>query len=279
MPKDQKINKNVAFDFENNIFRKHITQDKFESELEMSLLANTIGSTSNLFNTPSVSGIDREKCLLEFELIQEAITVRKYFVDLAKWGASPEKLAVLEKTFFKLGQSIYLIHSTELGSIDIAIKEFPNGFLKVRTPQDKVLIHGDFTLSNILISPKTKRINIIDWSTSPIYEFSANVGPRYWDLSFFISSLYYFSYSTFLSIQVRISLVKAFLSGYLQDTDIVSTEFLKDLSDFLKSYNYYELYYSNGLVKTNSSNRFLIARSRKKLNQLITKLPSLITES
>jgi len=278
MQKEKSITNRVEFDFHNNIFRKYLSKEKFISELEMSQLASDISSTSNLFDTPNLIRSDHDNSILEFELIDNAITLREYFIALAGWGATPKQQSELCNIFYRLGQSIFIIHNRDINSINVSIRKFPSALFSQELIDQSVLIHGDFTLSNILFTRKSERIDIIDWSTSPIFHYSANVGPRYWDLSFFISSLFYLSYSTFFSYQLRGKLVKEFLSGYLHDADLNSAVFLSELSGFLRRYNYYKLYYSDNKMEINRSNQFLIKRTKSKLDALISLLPTLLND-
>jgi len=278
MQKEKSITNRVEFDFHNNIFRKYLSKEKFISELEMSQLASDISSTSNLFDTPNLIRSDHDNSILEFELIDNAITLREFFIALAGWGATPKQQSELCNIFYRLGQSIFIIHNRDINSINVSIRKFPSALFSQELIDQSVLIHGDFTLSNILFTRKSERIDIIDWSTSPIFHYSANVGPRYWDLSFFISSLFYLSYSTFFSYQLRGKLVKEFLSGYLHDADLNSAVFLSELSGFLRRYNYYKLYYSDNKMKINRSNQFLIKRTKSKLDAFISLLPTLLND-
>jgi hypothetical protein len=129
---------------------------------------------------------------------------------------------------------------------------------------------------NVFYNQNNEEIYLIDWSTSPVFEFSANFGPRYWDLSSFISSLFYFSFSTFFSYKVRKDLTQAFLSGYLKKSNLDSNIFLNRFQAFLSSYNYYKLY--NSVHKSSKSIiiRFLIAYSNNRLNKFIFSLPELL---
>jgi len=264
------------FDYEQNVFRKHLNKEKFHSELEMSQLAASLSLKSDLFNTPAIKNVEFDNHIIEFELRKEAITLRQFFIKKAKFGASTNQLAILKKVFYRVGQSISIFHNVDKESTNISKRRFPKDFFSPPFNNNNVFIHGDFTLRNILYSVDTNRLDIIDWNTSPIFDFSANYGPRYWDLSFFISSLFYFSYSTFLSFDVRKQLSKSFLSGYLNISNVDTQNFLVELSEFLYHYNYYKLYNSATSVKKNKSDLLLLSRTKSKLDKFIKLLPSLI---
>jgi len=227
-------------DKERKVFIKYLAESKFQSERDMSKLGAEVGQTSGLFSTPTLIQAYSDKCVLEFELLEHTSTLRNYFIEMA--------------------------------GID-----FPDGFIEDRFSETSVLLHGDFTLGNLLYDSTSETLNIIDWSISPVFDFAANHGPRYWDLSFFISSLFFYSYSTYFSFNMRVDLTKSFLVGYLAENDLDRQTFVRELADFVSLYNYYDLYDGHKKVKRTLSEQFLIRRSLSKLQALIQRLPDLIT--
>lgn len=53
-----------------------------------------------------------------------------------------------------------------------------------------VTLHGDFNTDNLLYSPETDEIAIIDWSVSALLGATGSMGSRYVDLAWFIKSLF-----------------------------------------------------------------------------------------
>ena len=266
---------NFSIDSENNLFRKFIPTNKFQHEVDMSKGAYEMASETELFDTPIIKEINSEKNEIDFELLEEITTLRAHFISNFAYSSSAKQLSEFKQLFSRIGKSLNLIHSGKKYFEGISRTTFPDGFFKADFNKDLVYIHGDFTLSNLLYG-KNNKLFIIDWNTSPVYGFSASCGPRYWDLSFFISSLFYFSISTFFSFKVRKELAKEFLSGYLKESDLDTEEFLKEFSEFLNSYNYYKLY--DSIYKSNKSvsEKLLIIYTKNRLNNFIVSLPDLL---
>lgn len=262
---------------ERKVFIKHLTEAKFRSEWEMSGMGASVALASGFFKTPSIKHAEPEKCVLEFELLTQTATLRKYFIQMAGFGASNEQKVKLERLFERVGRSLASVH--EMGKTDDSVTKiaFPDGFIENRFSEESVLIHGDFTLGNLLYDEETDELQIIDWSVSPVFDFAANYGPRYWDLSFFISSLFFCSYSTYFSFDLRNYLIQCFLKAYLSKTNLDKNTFAKALGDFVASYNYYDLYDTQKKVKRTLSEQFLIKRSKLKMGELIERLPSLLS--
>lgn len=261
-------------DSENNLFRKYIPSNKFQHELDMSRGAYKLASETDLFDTPIIKNFDSDKNEIDFELLIEITTLREYFIKTSKFGTSSKQLSELKQLFYRIGRSLFLIHSGEKYFDGVFKAIFPIGFFNDDFKEDLVYIHGDFTMSNIL-NGKNNRLFIVDWNISPVYDFSANFGPRYWDLSFFISSLFYFSFSTIFSFGTKKKLAKAFLTGYLEKSNLDTKEFLQELQEFLSSYNYYKLYHSIYKKENSITRKLLLGYTKVKLNKFINSISDL----
>lgn len=263
-------------DLKHNLFRKQIPLEKFQNERDMSFGAYELGKSTELFDTPAILKVDADKCEIEFELITQCTTLRKYYINNSRFGTTSEQLSHFKYLFHSLGKSLFFIHSGNAFFDKIQKRKFPDGFFKGDFKTDLVYIHADFTMRNILYNQENDKLFIIDWNISPVYNFSANYGPRYWDLSFFISSFFLFSFTTFFSFQQKNELAKAFLQGYLETINIDKNIFLQNLKRFMLSYNYYTLYGSVLDSPKTISKKILLPYTKTMLNKFIQKIPELL---
>lgn len=270
--------KKFIIDTESEVFRKFIPAEKFQNELEMSAIAYELGQSTDLFDSLLIKSIDSSGKAIEFELLKKYSTIREHYIKNAKFGTSDHQFKHLKALFQRLGKSLSFIHNGDSKFKGIEKRGFPENFFKQEFENDLVYIHGDFTMRNILYIEEIEKLFIIDWNTSPIFDFSANYGPRYWDLSFFISSFYLFSFTTFLSFKSKRELIAAFLSAYLENSNIEKKAFLDKLSKFLRSYNYYKLYGSVLYSDKNIVEKMLLRYSVRMLNKFILKIPNLKIE-
>jgi hypothetical protein len=250
-------------------FKKYLSPEKFQNEWEMSTAAYKISIKTGLFVSPIIKKVLPEENIIEFELLRDFIPVRVVFIKNGKFGASYEQLGFLKKLFYRIGKCVYQIHTESQIFKEIPKRTFPKGFFSDRFKDTPVFLHGDFTLNNLLYKMQTDEIVIIDWNTSPIFPFSANYGPRYWDLSFFISSLFYSSFSTFFSYGLRKKLALEFLNGYSSENEHNSKALFKELQQFMKSYNYYKLYRQHYKSNLSFSRRVLVSHTKVKLNRFL----------
>ena len=259
----------------NNLFIKIIPPEKFQNELEMSAAAYELSKETKLFKVAAIKNHDISQRKITYEFIPEQISFRKYYNAKARFGFSKKDYIETEKQFNKIGKSLFAIHSNSSFFEPVPKRKFPSSFLSKSTinTDDYVYIHGDFTMNNVLISPQQNdQLYIIDWNVSPIFDFSANYAPRFWDLSFFISSLFFLSPGTFWAYKPRKKLALAFINGYLADSNIEKKNFIFNLSTFLKNYNYYILYQKHYEQSANLYQKFIIKHSAKGLSQFAEKL-------
>lgn len=254
-------------DLEKKVFRKYISKDRYHKELQRSILVDGLGSKTDLFKTLNVLGHSDENCKIEFQII-EPFSFRKSYLQASRFFCAKEKLTVLKELFVRLGEVLAYIHSIKpVSSADC----FPKGFFEDRFNKqtDEVFIHGDFTMNNIFIY--NNEFTIIDWNTSSLFDFHAEVGPAYWDISFFASSLFNISFTTLFSYQQKKFLMNEFLSSYVEKRALNKKAFLIELKSFLLSYNYYALANYKSVLEKNK-NAFLLKRSKDQLERFISEL-------
>ena len=206
--------KKFEIDSKRKIFRKYIPEAKFLNEIAMSKRAKLLSESTKLFHVPNIHKIEKEKGSVDFELIGDCKTFREFYISNTRFGAKSNQMNLLMQYFKRLGRSLCQIHLDSMND-EPQKNGFPKGFFDERFTNDHVFIHGDFTMRNILIDIENNEPYIIDWSISPLFDFSANYGPRYWDLAFFISSLFLFSPSTLISYKSKTEYTKAFLYAYI----------------------------------------------------------------
>ena len=246
----------------NKKFYKYPSSWMFDMELQMSLSANSLSEYSGLFHVPEVIGSKENELI--FELLDDNTSLRNYFVNSSKiWTLSASDVKELETLFFKVGIVLGEIHSdksffSKIEKKRIKIDEKSN-------PSDLVYLHADFTMSNVLYDNKLDRISIIDWSMSSMFAYPANYGSRYWDLSFFISTLFQSSVSTYFLYNLREKLAKEFLKGYAQKTELDLVLISKKLSKFVPKFNVYKMYREMGVMKTKGLQKLLIKNSESNL--------------
>ena len=154
------------------VFDKIVERSKADSEILMSMEMASFSKCQNEFCVPEVIEVDRTNNTIKLEYIGNALTLRQYYIgELKKFFQSNQKLEAIIK---RMAEAISTVH-----------KKFgiQNGIKKYNLP-DKYnfsnvgynnYLHGDFTLNNILFNLNKNQIYIIDWSTSPVFPFQANL--------------------------------------------------------------------------------------------------------
>jgi len=255
-------NNKFIFDKENKLFHKFPSQLMLKSELEMTLKAKELSDRSGLFYVPNV--VDYTKDKLIFELLACNTSLRAYFLKSTKtFSMSKDNLVDIRKVFFNVGLVLGEIHSNNQVFLGVKKKYLDLEFNI--NESDNVYLHGDFSISNVLYDVNLKRISVIDWSLSQLFSSPANYGPRYWDLTFFISTFFYASLSTYYSYKLREILVREFLLGYLEKTQIDRNIFSNNLGQFIYQFNTYELYDKMNNEKVSGLKSLLWQRSKSKL--------------
>ncbi|MBC34773.1 MAG: hypothetical protein CL663_01830 [Bacteroidetes bacterium] len=267
--------KKFEIDPDRKIFRKYIPEAKFLNEVAMSQRAKLLSESTKLFRVPAILNIEKEQGFVDLELIENCKTFRQFYISNAKFGANKKQKDLLISHFSQLGKSLWQIHQEDMND-DLQKTSFPEGFFDERFANDHVFIHGDFTMRNILIDSEKNEPYIIDWSISPLFDFSANFGPRYWDLTFFISSLFLFSPSTLFSYKSKTEYAKAFLTAYIVEIDVDKAVFVRKLQQFLMEYNYYKLYDSK-LKQRSLIKKVIQSYSIKKLYRFANDLDKIMT--
>lgn len=82
-------------------------------------------------------------------------------------------------------------------------------------PGQNVFIHGDFTGDNVCYHEPTGRLVIVDWSGAPFMKRVPTFGSRFFDVMWFIVSLFYNRLERRVSRRAAMKLADSFLDAYV----------------------------------------------------------------
>lgn len=264
------MKKNYSTNLDTGTFVKKAPISKSSVEILMSRAAYEFSGSEAGFYCPKLHSFDKESGEMTFELLVNCKNLRAVFIEKAGFFSSKKDRDKLQEIFKRVGKSLYYIHSKLFQQKDLEKHSLPFQYVENQEINDLVFIHGDFTLNNVMYDESLDKIYFIDWSSSPFFEQPANFGSRFWDLSFFISSTFYFSFSTLSKIVFRKKLIDNFLSGYLENYQESSFSLKRKMFIYLSENNYFNLYRSFWREKNLSIKiRFLQYISKNSLNRYI----------
>ncbi len=148
-------------------------------EGEKALRAFEIGRDSGLFYVPKVVNLDAETGVLEFERLNDLVTL----LDLAV-----RKDKRLPKLLINTGQALAVVHD-KLVLPEEMKKELPPEW--TAPAGENVFIHGDFACINVCFHERSDELVLLDWSAAPLVGRTATLGSRYFDILMFVSSLFH----------------------------------------------------------------------------------------
>lgn len=162
--------------FFNDVVIKSGPVDAMRVEVAKTERAHAIGQECGLFRVPQVKDFIEAKGQIVFERIPDIqrITQRIAF------GCDNEPLIA------RIGECLAVIHQRLRLPSDITIRLRP----ALIGPEPHVFLHGDFGLDNICISNSNKLV-IVDWQTSKLHGGRATYGTCYFDLTWFLTNLFY----------------------------------------------------------------------------------------
>lgn len=202
----------------------------YEHEKSNLLYLHGLGRENLPFVLPEISNFNDDKLILEFNFLKDYLPLRTFYL---KHISNSQ----IDSLFYRIGEALGYIQSL---SFNENRNRFPNNFFDKPFPISR--IHGDFTLNNVLYNPDSDSIAIIDWSMSRYFEFVSSVGPIYWDLSYFLSSLFNVSLGSFFMRKNRIKHSISFLKGLKSVTNEETRFSNVEAIDFVSRFNYYKLY-------------------------------------
>jgi hypothetical protein len=146
-------------------------------EAEKSRLAAEIAADTGLFSVPRVVRFDPAASHLDFERVPQLTQ----FSELVGRGG-PEAMTIAERA----GRALAIVHKRL--KLDATMR-IPLPARWRSEGEDDVFIHGDFTANNLCIDERSGQLVIVDWSTAAYLGNVATVGPRSFDVAWFVRHL------------------------------------------------------------------------------------------
>jgi hypothetical protein len=162
--------------FEKNTVTKLSEPALMRVEVEKTRRAHKIGKDCGLFRVPEIIDYDELKGKVVFERIKNIHPVRPALYDINK------NKHIIEC----IGSSLAIIHHN-LSLPQNIIIPLPS---ELNLSGSEVFLHGDFNCVNVCKDNGSQSIIILDWQMTSVFGGQATFGTRYFDLLFFISSLY-----------------------------------------------------------------------------------------
>jgi len=141
-----------------------------------------LASAGGLFQVPRVLSCDEQTGILELERLHDLEPVQRLLAHgSAEWSI-----------WSRLGTVLAVVHG------DAALRAWSRGVLSEALPvvwrlqdEPEVAIHGDFDAGNIFYRRRDDMIVVLDWAVSPMLDVLCNVGPRCFDVAFFMSGAFF----------------------------------------------------------------------------------------
>jgi hypothetical protein len=145
-------------------------------EAEKTIRAFEIGKSSGLFRVPRVLDYDDSKGIIVLERLKNITKLGPVLCS----GAGGRKIVET------IADSLSIIHSNLCLPDEMRVP-LPE---ELSFPGDDVYLHGDFSIKNVFVTTDRPGIAILDWQTTWVHEANATYGTRYFDVMFFLSSIF-----------------------------------------------------------------------------------------
>ena len=150
--------------------------DELKIEVVKTERAYEVAQECGLFRVPQVKDFDETKGWIVFERIPDIQRITRQIA----FGRDNEPL------ISRLAQCLAAIHQRLTLPSDMTIHLRPG----LVGPEPHVFLHGDFGLDNICMSRRNELV-ILDWRTSCFHGGMATYGTCYFDLTWFLTNLFY----------------------------------------------------------------------------------------
>ncbi|MFH1975763.1 MAG: aminoglycoside phosphotransferase family protein [Pseudomonadota bacterium] len=221
----------MAMEFKSNIARKSAPPSLLAVEVEKTKRASEIGKKSGLFYVPEIVNFDSEKGILDFERLDDIVTL----ADLIINGDS-RIFEILKKA----GRALAVIHDQLVLPDELKIN-LPKKWQEDST--ENVFIHGDLSLRNLCFRKSIGVLVILDWSAAPLVGRCATVGPRLFDIMSLVSYLFYsVPKRKFFGYQSS-RMANVFLKGYMEGNHNLDYKFLQKVKKLLPEYYWRNVWY------------------------------------
>ncbi|MBN2315978.1 MAG: hypothetical protein JXM79_18775 [Sedimentisphaerales bacterium] len=185
-----------------DIFQKTGEPNLLAIEAKKAFRAFEIGRDSGLFSVPKVINYNTGAGVLEFERLNNLVTL----LDMAIH--KDQRLPGLLK---KAGQTLAVVHE-KLVLPDVMKNELPPEWMD--PAGENVFIHGDFACINVCFHEPSEELVLLDWSAAPSVGRTPTFGSRYFDVLMFVSSIFHGApWRRALSWNAK-EMAETFLRGY-----------------------------------------------------------------
>lgn len=200
-------------------------------EAEKTRRAREIGEASGLFRVPRVLTFDPTAGRLELELLMTIRPLRRMLSDCADW----------KKLIACIGRSLAVIHDQLCLPAALAA---PLSEAWQLAGAEKVVVHGDFGIANVQVDERDGHLVILDWSVAPWLVTRGTIGPREYDVAWFMRDLFFVRRRWGFFSKRAAQEGEIFLENYFAQTEYsqcididVFLRYLKDVEDrFLQAW-------------------------------------------
>jgi hypothetical protein len=186
--------------------------------------AHEIGESSGLFYVPKVVNFDREAGALEFEQLNDLVTLQEMRI-----RRDDRLLGLLKRT----GQILATVHEKLVLPEEMKFQLPPEW---MDSPEQNVFIHGDFTLCNVCFHEPSERLVILDWSAAPFLGRTPTYGSRFFDIIWLLIYIFYGTPRKRLFNRDASDMANAFLCGYAQYHPEVIHHLSEELVPLMRRY-------------------------------------------
>ena len=187
-----------------SIFRKIGNPSVIEIEYIKTNLASNISGETGLFNVPKILYYNKKDGVIDFEYLTHLKSLQNLISN---------KDNRLFKIFENLGTVLAIIHK----NMELPYKykkELPTEWSDSDT--NKVFLHGDFTINNVCYHEPSEKLVILDWSTAPALDTQITFGTKYFDIHWFICSMFTNILGFTFSIRTLKIYANAFINSYFE---------------------------------------------------------------
>lgn len=191
----------------NDVVLKTDDPKSMRMEAEKTRRARNIADSCGLFRVPKVLAYDESTGQIKFQFLHSLSSIK----DVLNSGDTYKPI------MRNIGQALAVIHK-ELTLPDEMKFCLPQEY---NLSSSKVFLHGDYCLGNIYISDIDGKPVILDWHATPKIGGKATYGTRYFDLMWFVYSLFYrpFNRQRYKIAAPASPMAREFLDGYFQTFD------------------------------------------------------------
>lgn len=239
------------------LFIKHVSAGRINLEIEKTIKAYELSSTTNSFRVPKIVDYNLLEGWIGFEYFPQLSPLHTFFKNESQMAD------LIKRAGFCLG----LIHN------NLVLDEkdrvgLPGDALLGGLNNESAFLHGDFNLINVQYDSSVDQLVILDWSLSPYLEKDANWGPIYWDVGCMVRAiltmpLYYSNQG-----KMRSRMADIFLDSYIMHSNYKIKP--KDFSRYCDQL--FKLFSSKIMVNRNWYLYYNLLKSRQNFKAYLRKI-------